>query len=169
MVNLLKSKKAQEDVDVPLGRKVPYYVFIVVSLALMISLTVMLTGRLNYAQTEVPARLEDLMIIKRFMNNPDCLAYEDEQISRIYPGIIDLAKAEQENMDGCIIMREQEPCYKIMLYDSKNKIAEVTTNNNQKCRIALKTDVFKKQYVLLRGEDGKIRPGYIQVSKNERE
>jgi len=167
-MKIFRSKKAQEGVDVPIGRKIPYYVFITIMLAIMISLVVFFTGRLNYMQAEAPEALEDLMIISRFINNPNCLAYEDEEIQRIYPGVIDLKKATQEQMTNCITMADAEPCFKIILSDKKGIVKEVTTNNAQKCRIALKVDVFKKRLVLLRSEDGTTRPGYLQVSKNER-
>lgn len=51
--------------------------------------------------TAVPTQLQAELISLRFTNNPDCFAYVDENTGRVYSGIIDLKKFNEENMDRC--------------------------------------------------------------------
>lgn len=49
----------------------------------------------------VPAQFQADLIALRFSNNPDCFAYQDKDVQRVYPGSIDVAKFNQESMDRC--------------------------------------------------------------------
>lgn len=47
-----------------------------------------------------PPELRAEVISLRFTNIPECFAYQD-RTGRVYPGIIDLAKFNQQQLDGC--------------------------------------------------------------------
>lgn len=51
--------------------------------------------------TAVPSQLQAELVSLRFTNNPDCFAYVDENTGRIYSGIIDLNKFNEEKMNSC--------------------------------------------------------------------
>lgn len=53
-----------------------------------------------------PPELEAELIALRFVNNPDCFAYQDPITSRVYTGTIDLEKYTQENLDKCYYTEE---------------------------------------------------------------
>ncbi len=49
----------------------------------------------------IPGELEAQTISMRFVNTPECFAYQDSVTERIYPGIIDINKFTQDRMDDC--------------------------------------------------------------------
>lgn len=49
----------------------------------------------------VPAQFQADLIALRFSNSPDCFAYQDADVKRVYPGSIDLTKFHQEGMGRC--------------------------------------------------------------------
>lgn len=55
----------------------------------------------NSEKIQIPEGLESFIFIQRFLNNPECFAYQDLDTLRIYPGIIDLGKFTQERFDSC--------------------------------------------------------------------
>lgn len=57
--------------------------------------------------TAVPGKLEAELISLRFANNPECFAYQDKETKRIFSGIIDLAKFNEQQMSVCYKTAEQ--------------------------------------------------------------
>src|SRR3989344_1588865 len=72
------------------------FIFVAFCLLLLYIITVEIT---NVA--EIPGGLESYIFIQRFLNSPDCFAYQEKDTLRIYPGIIDLERFAQENLDKC--------------------------------------------------------------------
>lgn len=50
---------------------------------------------------QIPKGLGNFVFVQMFLNNPECFAYQDLEIGRIYPGIIDLEKFTSERFDSC--------------------------------------------------------------------
>jgi hypothetical protein len=79
----------------------------VVSVMAVIALVFIFTiyqGKLVYNSPELEAEV----IILRFINNPECFAYQDEVTSRVYLGTIDLEKYTQDNLDKCYFPEEDK-------------------------------------------------------------
>jgi hypothetical protein len=57
----------------------------------------------NYTDklTIVPEELEGYTISSRFLQIPECFAYQDPVTERVYSGVIDLSKFTQERLDAC--------------------------------------------------------------------
>ena len=47
--------------------------------------------------TDLPGKFEAEMVSLRFANSPDCFAYQDAETKRIFPGIIDADKFNQQS------------------------------------------------------------------------
>ena len=89
-----------------------------------------ISGYLNKL-TYVPEKLRAEIISLRFVNIPECFAYQDSETGRVYPGVIDLSKFTNEQMNLSCYHTESEKGYKdynfrLRLY--KNG-AEVHSNN----------------------------------------
>lgn len=85
---------------------------------------------MNARLVYVPEKMRAEAISLRFANIPECFAYQDLETGRVYPGVIDLAKFNQQTMDDCYKTEEEkgyeEYNFRLLL---KNKGAEVSTNN----------------------------------------
>lgn len=83
------------------GKVIHFLVYgFVVFIGLALLLTYVTTSEIVHI-TDIPKGLEKYVLIQRFLNNPDCLAYQDENTSRVYPGIVDLEKFTSERLDHC--------------------------------------------------------------------
>ncbi|HLC81902.1 MAG TPA: hypothetical protein VJH68_04555 [Candidatus Nanoarchaeia archaeon] len=51
--------------------------------------------------TDLPGKFEAEMVSLRFANSPDCFAYQDAETKRIFPGIIDADKFNQQQLQVC--------------------------------------------------------------------
>lgn len=77
----------------------------VIILMLVFGLFLMI-GKYQNKLTEVPVKLKTELIALRFVNNPECFAYQEPETKRVYPGVIDFkkfkeAKEDQKKMDNC--------------------------------------------------------------------
>lgn len=88
-----------------------------------------ISGYLNKL-TYVPEKLRAEFISLRFANIPECFAYQDPDTGRVYPGVLDLSKFTNEQMDNCY-KTEPEKGYKDYNFRLKLKKngAEVHSNN----------------------------------------
>ena len=88
------NKKAQFEV----ARKSIYWLlagFMIAIMLLGFSLTIV-----NYKNklTSIPPELTASFIAMRFTNIAECFAYQDHETGRVYPGIIDLEKFNEEHL-----------------------------------------------------------------------
>ena len=51
---------------------------------------------------------ESSIIIERMINSERCFAYSDSKMDRAYPGIIDLAKFKEEQLEACLFFEYGE-------------------------------------------------------------
>lgn len=78
----------------------------------------------------IPEGLEEYIFTQRFMNNPECFTYQDKDTLRIYPGIIDLEKFKQENLDNCY-KREvymYAPEFRLIINDKTIRTSDFASN-----------------------------------------
>jgi len=85
-----------------------------------------LDSRLTYVSPQVYAEA----ISQRFVNIPECFAYQDSETGRVYPGVVDISKFNNEHLQTCYQTDSQEGYkdynFRILL---KNKNLQITTNN----------------------------------------
>lgn len=78
----------------------------------------------------VPIQLKAEMVSLRFVNIPECFAYQDEGTKRIYPGVVELSKFNEEQMAGCYVTETEKGNrdlnFRLLLHGSGR---EVQTNN----------------------------------------
>ncbi|MEK6900175.1 MAG: hypothetical protein AABX05_03555 [Nanoarchaeota archaeon] len=79
----------------------------VVAIIVLLSLVFMLRSY-QKELVEVPDELQAELIILRFVNNPDCFAYQDANNGRAFPGVIDVSKFTQERLDKCYATEKEK-------------------------------------------------------------
>ena len=52
--------------------------------------------------------INNLILDKRIIYSPSSLAYQDKETGRVYPGIIDLSKAEQTSFEKAFVLAEND-------------------------------------------------------------
>ena len=85
-------------------------------------------------------RINDQITIKRILYSPNALAYKDEITERVYPGIIDIQKANQPNFE------------KAFLVGPGNEFAakvEITTLANSEVRELFINEIWYKRWTPL--------------------
>jgi len=116
-------KKGQFDV----ARKTIYWMLAGVVIAVVLLAFVLILADYKYDLTYISPNLKASMISLRFTNIPECFAYQDEETGRVYPGIIDLSKFTEEQMENCYKTNSVSQInFKLKL---QNKGLEVLTNN----------------------------------------
>ena len=84
-----------------IGKKPAYY--IIVLLFLVISF--MLFGSIIMSEVSlsnsIPNNVDTTVLVNRFLNSDDCFAYKDNETGRIYPGIIDIKKFNEDTLKEC--------------------------------------------------------------------
>jgi len=105
----------------------PLMMFIIVmfAMAFIIFLSAY-RGQLSHTPEELHAEL----IMQRFINLPECFAYQDASSGRVLLGVIDINKFTKEQLDQCYLTPEKEGIknynFKFALEGEKK---EVLTNN----------------------------------------
>ncbi len=92
------SKKASGYI---LGKKPIYFIITLICLTISFILFSYAISREVSSTTVIPDNLEMTILTNRFLNSPDCLAYQDKETGRAYPGIIDLEKFNDEALEKC--------------------------------------------------------------------
>ena len=92
------SKKASGYI---LGKKPLYFIINLICLTISFILFSYAISREVYSTTVIPDNLEATIFINRFLNSPECLAYQDKETGRTYPGIIDLEKFNDTTLEKC--------------------------------------------------------------------
>lgn len=92
----MKNKQGQFEL-----RKMIYWMIAGVVITMVIFAFAMIISSYKNKLTIVPPKLRVELISLRFVNAPDCFAYQDEITGRVYPGVIDLSKFNEGRMDRC--------------------------------------------------------------------
>ncbi len=110
------SKKANGYI---LGKKPLYFIVILICLTISFLLFSYAISREVYSTTYIPDNLETTIFINRFLNSPDCLAYQDKETGRTYPGIIDLKKFNDKTLEKCYFTEDNAlKAFKLILESS---------------------------------------------------
>ena len=77
----------------------------------------------------IPPDLENHLLTQRFLNSPLCFTYQDEDTNRFYPGVIDLTKFNQDNLNKCYNAEDTKvKAYRLTL-DYNNEKITINTKN----------------------------------------
>jgi len=106
--------------------------------------------------TSVPEELQAELISLRFTNS--CFAYQDPVTGRIYPGVIDISKFTEQQLQRCYTTKDQnEFNFRLQLGDKL-----ITTNNY----FNLDHFVIEKKVLIL--EDNQYTPGTLSIGVQTR-
>lgn len=83
------------------ARKTIYWMMAGVVITIVVIAFAMIMASYQSKLMEVPPRLRAELISLRFLNTPECFAYEDEISGRIFPGVIDLSRFNEETLGEC--------------------------------------------------------------------
>jgi len=107
--------------------------------------------------------LEHFLITQRLSYDKNCLAYES---NRIYPGIIDLNKFEEEKINNCINIRNKQIGIKLILtFDEETKELEINKEITNKIALCKKSNFecsSRKEYVLVK-DNAEMKGGYLNI------
>ncbi len=95
-----------------IGKKPTYYVVIFFFLTISFMLFGFLIISEVSSSSSIPDNARTTVLINRFLNSEDCFAYKDSETGRVYPGIIDIEKFNENNLEKCYYAEKK--------YDSKS-------------------------------------------------
>lgn len=111
--------------------------------------------------------LEYSILAARIVNNPLCLAYQDKDTLKVYPGIINLDNYNNESLKECLVSTEEKPLgIKVDLSNHPTLYVE-RQNYEDFGPLAfsnLYVQVDKKIYVLIQEKNGKKTPALLTIS-----
>ncbi len=119
-----------EDDIFDVGRKTIYWMIAGFVMAMVMIAYVMIIGGYKARLMEMPKEIKSEFVTLRFVNNPDCFAYQDAVTKRVFPFSIDLTKfKEEKRMDKCYLT-EKEKGYKTFNFKLLlGQYGSVETNN----------------------------------------
>jgi hypothetical protein len=124
------NKKGEDGSAYDLTRKSVYWAVAGVMLVIAVMIYVYFIGSMDSRLTYVSPKVYAEAISQRFANIPGCFAYQDPETERTYPGVIDLTKFTQDQMQKCyqtdLEKGYEDYNFRLLL---KNKKVQVTTNN----------------------------------------
>ena len=84
-----------------LGKKPMYFIILLICLTISFILFNFAIMKEISSTTVIPDNLEMTILVNRFLNSPDCLAYQDNETGRTYSGVIDLEKFNNKTLEKC--------------------------------------------------------------------
>ena len=84
-----------------LGKKPAYFIICLFFLTFSFLIFGFIIKSQLSSTTTFPDNLETTILINRFLNSPECFAYQDKEIDRTYLGVIDLEKFNKKNLEKC--------------------------------------------------------------------
>ncbi len=148
--------------NLDIARKTIFWLVLIMMVTGMTFAFAALLSMIESSTVLVPRELKGELISLRFSNSPDCFAFQDENNGRIYPGIIDFNKFNDNqlnfncyNLDSGTAARQYN--FKITLQDLGNSIqtkmyAEGTDIFIIKKGVLVKQgDFFTKDVLIIKG------------------
>ncbi|MFA6461503.1 MAG: hypothetical protein WCV90_04490 [Candidatus Woesearchaeota archaeon] len=125
----MNNKGEMEGGAYDIARKSVYWMVAGIMLVIVVLVYAYFLSGLQARLIYVPEKLKAEVISMRFANIPECFAYQDPDTNRVYPGVIDISKFNNQTMNGCYRTSEEkgyeEYNFRLKL---KNKGDEVLTN-----------------------------------------
>ena len=124
MLHIFFNKKADMS-----ARKIIFYGIFGFLAVVAFLLLVWITSTNRSEISKIPPNLENHLLVQRFLNSPFCFAFQDEEINKIYPGIIDLTKFNEDNLNKCYNAEDTNvKAYRLTLSYNNEKISINTKN-----------------------------------------
>jgi hypothetical protein len=141
------------------GKKPAYYIVIL----LFLTISFMLFGFLIMSQVSslstIPYNVETTALVNRFLNSEDCFAYQDSETGRVYPGIIDIEKFNEERIGKCYYTKNYNlKSFKMTLKTEGIEEKTILTTNWGSSMLSQVS-----QYVLVY-DDGKISKANLLIA-----
>lgn len=112
-----------------LGKKPIYFIIVAFFLFIVFILFSYLILSNISSTTTFPENVETTVFINRFLNSPECFAYQDEETGRTYTSIIDLDKFNNEHLNECYSADEDSPiAFMLDLKGSDSQEGVLTSN-----------------------------------------
>lgn len=83
------------------ARKMIYWTIAVAVITIVVFASFMIMTGYKGKLTKAPSQLRAELISLRFVNAPECFAYQDKITGRVFPGVIDLNKFDETRMGNC--------------------------------------------------------------------
>jgi hypothetical protein len=84
-----------------LGKKPVYFIIVVLFLSVSFLLFSFAISSNISTSNKIPENVRLTVMVNRFLNSPECLAYMDDETGRVYPGIVDLSNFDNKHMVNC--------------------------------------------------------------------
>ena len=91
------NKKAQFDI----ARKAIYWTIAIVVMSMVIIGFSLIVASYKNRLTAVPPEIRAELIALRFLNIPDCFAYQDPDTQQVFPGMIDMKNFNAAQLYSC--------------------------------------------------------------------
>ncbi len=144
------------------GRKSIYWMIAGFVIAgLMIAFVLIVVGY-QERLTRVPGEMKVVFITQRFMNNPDCFAYQDPSTQRVFPNSIDFSKFTKEQLNKCY-QTDEKNGYKTFNFELtlNSKSITLATNNY------FKMPKYHREYRVVIWDGQKFETDTLQVNMQE--
>lgn len=154
-LKITMNKKAQEP------EKVLFIFLGLFSYIFMFMALIWIFSKYSLAPTITHDDLYILVYKQRFLDSPECFAYEDPETGNVYPGIIDKAKFTDEILNNCFKENKESAYEFALVLDDKT----ISTSGFRRAELKL-----MPTYVLVHDEN-KIKKGSLVIAvqgiKNE--
>lgn len=151
------NKKAQFGI----ARKSIYWMIAGVIITMIVLAFAFIISGYKEKYTTISPKLKGELLSLRFTNNSDCFAYQDEETGRVYPGVIDRSKFNQEQLDDCYKTDEKTGRREI---NFKFKLGEKEIKTNH-----FSIDHYTILRYVLVYEGGQFVPEILEIIVHERE
>ena len=84
-----------------------FFTVMMFAITILVFTFIFLLNSYESGLTAVPGEFKAEVLSLRFINSPECFAYQDPETKRIFPGIIDLNKFNEKQMQACYKTNEQ--------------------------------------------------------------
>ena len=160
------NRKAQIVGGYDIGKEVMYNIVDAVVLGVMAILLVVLIFRYTTTVNYFPDEFRQTALIYRFVNSPNCVAYEDPELKRVYPGVMDWDRfKDNSHINKCYSTGDPKAMAFRLTLKNQGELRSVQTSNWDSKR---EFDISKNRNVLVMG-NGKLGGGElaIAIQKNE--
>ncbi|MBN2421881.1 hypothetical protein JXB41_01525 [Candidatus Woesearchaeota archaeon] len=114
-------------------------------------------------------KVGDYIFEKRFLYSPNALAYQDPETKRVYPGIIDMTKFDEDNINKSFVFEKSYIAAKFELTDLETgHVKEIYVNEKWYNRWSSYTSFEQydqyilKRFVLIKTKDG-FTKGFLKM------
>lgn len=158
MMRLIKSKKGIDFINWIFKVMLLYVVLMAIVLfSMQIRYTILNTGDVAF-----------FPLSQRFLYSSNCFVYEDVELGRAFPGIMDYSKVTQERMDQCFVNQESKMGAKVTVKMGNENISvyhkkELFIEYSQFAPISSSIHMLQRRFPVTVIKEGEKIPGILQI------